>query len=204
MIRWFKTVFLLSAVLVVLGVPGVLAAWQYAHTPVPHIFDEMISGLGLFEYRPEDVVPDDEEASDAGENHLSLIEMILWEASYGLNATKKPILHNLLNKAGDVVYCSQNVQGGNLKHLMVDSTEGAERLYFVLAWVSDTEYHCYTMRYHDLTSKVVGSEIEVYKTVMTEDDKGVWSSPKSYYGHAKINDPEVVSRGIDVTTWRNN
>ena len=136
-----------------------------------------------------------------GENHYSLIEKILNEASYGLNATKKPIVHELLTKPGDVVYCNQTVQGGNLKHMLLDAAEGAEFLYFVVTKISDTEYHAFTF-VEDALGGPYGSEIEVYKTVMVCGDNGIWTAPNSYKGYAKINEPVVVSRGIDVTSWR--
>ena len=44
-----------------------------------------------------------------------------------------------MNQAGDVVYCEQNVQGGNLKHLIIDGT-AAYNLLFQIEYVSDTEY----------------------------------------------------------------
>ena len=182
-------------------VPGAYAFWEYAVLPSHSDADTFASDMGMFSYAPEQVMPGDKEASELGENHLDLVQIILYEASYGLNATKKPIIHNYLEEVGDVVYCSQHTTGGNLKHLMIDSSSETERLYFIITKISDTEYHTFTMRYEDLTTKTVGAEIEAYKTIMVKEN-GKWDATYSYRGMAKVNSPGTVSRGIDVTSWR--
>lgn len=184
------------------SVSGVFAFWQYSHL-APNIADGGItSGIKVFDYPPEEIVPGDDQSSSVGENHLLLINEIVYEASYGLNATKKPIIHNYLKNPGDVIYCSQNVQGGNLKHLMIDGVSEADKLYFVITKISDSEYHAFTMRYADITNNSVGTEIEAYKTVMLKDDAGEWAAKISYYGAIKVNAPGIVSRGVDVDSWR--
>jgi hypothetical protein len=94
------------------------------------------------------------------------------------------------------------VQGGNLKHVMIDGVYESDRLYFVLEKVSDTKYLAYTMRYYDIRDHSIGTEIEVYMTVLEEGSNGVWTATQSYQGYARVNDPSIVSRAIDVTTWR--
>lgn len=160
----------------------------------------MQSRLGVFDYPPEQILPDDNVSSSLGENHLLLITEIIENKSYGLNATKKPIIHNYLKKLGDVIYCSQKVQGGNLKHLMIDSVSEAERLYFVITEISDTEYHAFTMTYDDITDNPVGTKIVAYLTVLKETD-GEWAAAYSRRVLAEVNSPGVVSRAIGVTSW---
>ena len=180
---------------------GAFAVWQYAESDIEDVNVANDIVLVDFEYKPEEVLPGgDGIETPIGENHLLLIQEILNESSYGLNETKKPIIHNLLNGQGDVVYCDQNVQGGNLKHIMIDGVSESEKLYFVVEWVSDTEYNAYTLIANQLDG-AIGSEIPVYKTVLVEHD-GVWTADKSYFGYATIISPEQVSRAIDVTTWR--
>ena len=82
---------------------------------------------------------------------------------------------------------------------MIDSSSDTERLYFIITKISDTEYHTFTMRYEDLTTKTVGAEIEVFKTIMVKEN-GKWDATYSYRGMAKVNSPGTVSRGIDVTS----
>lgn len=188
--------------ILVMSLSGVYATWRYAVLKIPTTHENLNWSMTLFEYAPEEILPGGgTEVAPMGKNHYSLIEKVLNEASYGLNATKKPIIHGLLTKPGDVVYCNQTVQGGNLKHMLLDAAEGAEFLYFVITEISDTEYHAFTF-VEDALSGPYGSEIEVYKTVMVCGDNGIWTAPNSYKGYAKINEPVVVSRGIDVTSWR--
>ena len=203
MIRLFKSALVCGFLGAVLSISGVVAAWIYTTNHLASVDASLPSNVPVWEYKPEDIVPDDEEASKAGENHLSLIDIILNHVSYGLNATHKPIIHNYLKKPGDIIYCDQKVSGGNLKHLLVEYTYKSEKLYFVMTKISDTEYHCYTMRYSDIGTYPIGTEIEVYKTKMVRGEDGKWTAPVSYYGYAKVCDPGTVSRAIDITTWRN-
>ena len=189
--------------LLTVAVPGVFAYWRYSLNDPDDNVNGIVADMGIFSYPPEEILPDDEEASDLGINHWDLIQKILHEPSYGLNATKKPIIHTYLTQPGAVVYCSQHTTGGNLKHLMIDSLSSAQALYFVITEISDTEYHTFTFTYRDATDNPVGTEIVVYKTIMVKGDDKKWSAPTSYYGYAKVNDPgDKVDKAIDVTSWR--
>ena len=182
------------------AVSGAYASWVYASGPMnEEAFDGGVS-ITEFVYNPEEVLPDDNTSTQLGENHSDLIQNILFEASYGLNATKKPIIHNLLNQAGDVIYCQQNVQGGNLKHLMIDGT-GAYSLLFQIEYVSDTEYITYTYLASDVNNSEVGAEIEVYKTVVAKAPGQHWEATLSYHGKAKVIRGSGGIRGIDASTF---
>ena len=196
-----KYAVLIFSMVTMLAVPGVYAYWQYSHVPAYVEPQNVSSHVNEFYYPPEEIVPGDNNATSLGENHLLLITEIIEENNYGLNATKKPIIHNYLENPGDVIYCSQNVKGGNLKHLMIDGVEGANRLYFVVLMVSETEYHTFTMLYSDIEDNEVGTEIIAYRTVMREVD-GIWKSIYSHRGLAKVNDPGVVEKAIDASSWR--
>jgi hypothetical protein len=192
---------LVFSILLVFFIPGVFAFWGYG-SPIPGEPASFAASLMEFGYKAEEVLPGGGSVSaPVGENHLALIEKILNEPSYGLNATKKPIIHNTLSYPGAVIYCDQKVQGGNLKHLMIDRTSNAEKLYFVVSEVSDTEYNIFTLVANDLKGSI-GSEIEVYKTVVVKGTDNKWKATVSYHGYAKIVSPGKVSRAIDVSTWR--
>lgn len=198
-----KTKYLLPAccAMLVLLVGSVYATWQYALQRAPSANENVSLTLNEFFYKPEEVIPGGSIEAPLGEDHLELIEMILNEASYGVNATKKPIIHTVLSR-NHVIYCDQNVQGGNLKHLMIDSSENADRLHFVISKASDTEYHAFTFSYYDMRNGAIGSEIQVYKTILEKGANGRWTAPRSFIGVAKIFDPGIVSKSIDYTTWR--
>ena len=180
---------------------GAYATWKYAEYEVPNKYFSVDMGVSEegFYYPPEVVVPDNDNNS-VKENHLELINIILHEASYGLNATKKPIIHEYLDENGNVIYCNQNVQGGNLKHILTKQTN-AENVQFCITRISEAEYHTYTFSQNLLNATAYGNQIEVYKTVMVKDEDGVWSAPKSFKGVALVFDPGIVSRSIDISTW---
>ena len=195
-----KILALFFSLAMILSIAGVYATWRYTSGPPLAITTQTALSMVEFVYRPEEVVPGGDKPAEVGEDHMELLQLILHEASYGLNATKKPIIHTYLESVGDVVYCDQHTTGGNLKHLMVDGSENAERLYFLILKVSDTEYHTFTMLYSDI-QKPLNTEIDVYRTVMEKDENGKWDAPRSYLGTARVNSPAGVSRAIDVSSW---
>lgn len=196
-----KALSLCLGLLLLLSTGGAFAIWIYAGSPVSGNGYGASMDMNTFDYPPEVIIPGGEIEAPLGQNHLLLIEKILNEKDYGLNATKKPIMHTVLESDG-VLYCSQTVQGGNLKHLLIDSSVESEKLYFTMAKISDTEYHVFTFLADDL-DLAVGAEIPAYKTVMVKGENGKWTAPKSYKGYIKVNRPGVVNKGVDVTSFRN-
>ena len=198
-----KVMLVAMLVLIACSSVGVFATWNYSNNYTDGINSSTNIGTGLneFYYHPEEILPDDEEASQLGENHLELINSILYEVSYGLNATKKPIIHNTLNKVGDVLYCEQNVQGGNLKHLMIDGVAESSKLLFQIEYVSETEYITYTYVAAEIKATLTGQRVNAYKTVMKKGDDNEWYADLSYRGNAVVIDPNSVSKGLDSSTW---
>ena len=193
---------LLALCAVFVSIPGVLALWHFFVPPAP-ITVQAEAGVAVFDYPPEVVVPGGSTGVVAGQDHLDLLRLIVEDRTYGLNATKKTIIHDYLEDVGDVFYCGQHTSGGNMKEFFVDTNDESKLLYFVITKKSDTEYHTFTFRYVDITDNPVGTEIEVYKTIMTKEN-GVWGYTYSYRGWAKVNAPGVkwAPRGIDVKTYR--
>lgn len=182
---------------------GAYAMWTYTG-PVDDTQDSVQISLGIFEYKPEEVLPGDDNATELHENHNNLVISVVDHTSYGLNATKKPIIRNLLEDGAGIVYSNQNVSGGNLKHMMTSSSD-VEKLMFCVQYVTDTEYHTYTFADTYVKRENVGLEIQVYKTVM-EKQNNKWVATKSYAGKAKVAVVYSSSGGqlisIDVTTWK--
>lgn len=209
LVRRFVLVFAL--VIVTASIGGAYATFTYPAFDTPDLSVNNYLSLSHFEFSPDEVLPGGSGSGGAGgssdipvevgQDHMELIENILNHRSYGLNATKKPIIHNVLNIDDNVIYCDQNVQGGNLKHLAIDQSDNAQRLYFVVHRISATEYHTYTMLASD-TKKTEGSYIEVYRTVMVKGENKVWTAPYSQKGKAKVYDPgSIVDQAIDVHSF---
>lgn len=195
---------LLLFLLLSLTFGGTYAAWIYSNSVIDIRQPTPISPiLGEFVYKLDEILPGDQEASKLDENHVVLIQNILDEASYGLNATAKPIIHEYLGNYG-IVYSGQTTSGGNLKHILTHKTS-SEKLSFVVVKISDTEYHSFTFADRELygDSVVLGvTEITVYKSVMIRGENGIWTSPRSYVGVAVVHDPGIVDRSVDVAYWR--
>ncbi len=178
---------------------GVSAKWFYGATgPIQSISIQY--KLEDFYWEGSGLLPDNE-ANQYGENHIALLQKIIDDISYGLNTTEKPILHNYLEQVGDIVYCEQQVEGGNLKHLMLDGT-GAYALLFQVEYISATEYHVYTYSQEDATDNTIGTRIEVYQTIVAQTN-GKWDGVKTRIGSATVTDPYVkkVPRAISSVTW---
>ena len=180
---------------------GVFATWRYSNPDVAIQSQNVNVGVGIggFIYKPEQILPGIE-ADKLDENHLDLVNNILYEASYGLNATKKPVIHEYLSADNNVIYGNQNVSGGNLKHVLTNKT-GAENLQFAIKRISATEYHTYTFSETTLRNTMIGQTMLAYKTIMVKGEVGKWTATRSYQGVATVFDPGVVSKSINVNTF---
>ena len=189
---------LLTLLFAIVTTSGVFATWYYSIEISVGADREALIGIIEFEYKPEEVLPGEEQDTKLHENHFNLITSIVNHIDYGLNATKKPIVKELLLENHGVVYGDQNVQGGNLKHMLLNTSD-VNKLMYVVEYVSDTEFIAYTFSQNDLTSINVGQYIQVYKTVIKYSNK--WEATLSYEGRAKVFEPGIVSYSIEVKTW---
>lgn len=181
---------------------GVYAIWRFSEESAATAKADVDVFLSEFEYAPEELLPGGDIQATLGENHLALITKIVEDLKYGLNSDSKTVIHDTLKNPGDVIYCDQKVTGGNLKHVMLDGLPAAERLYFVITKISNTEYHTFTMKYADMLATPAGSPVKAYKTVMVKDGAGVWKATLSYVGEANVNAPGIVVKGIDPTSFK--
>jgi len=107
---------------------------------------------------------------------------ILENPKGGLNSDKGTLEQAVQSRS--VVHSSQNVQGGNLKHLFV--TEECELLDFIVEYVSDTEFHLYMYEAAGATVANIGrTRIRVFKSILVNEN-GVWDSHEAQAGHAAV------------------
>lgn len=165
--------------------------------------------LQEFEYTPDEVLPggdQNDQEVEVGQNHNSLIDRIVNHVTYGLNATKKPIVKDLLLEDGlKAVYSNQTVSGGNLKHILIDDAS-MEALDFAIKYETDTFFTAYTFASKYLTNSQVGQTIEVYKTDIVLEN-GRWVAKRSYKGTAVVSKVFVQNKqivNIDVFGWKDN
>ena len=182
------------------------AQWFY-HDPTIMFNQDVDTNVNLveFEYTPDEVLPggsaNDQEVI-VGNNHMMLIKNIVDHVTYGLNATSKPIVRELLEKGANVVYSNQSVSGGNLKHMLLNDSS-MEALDFAVKYETSSFYTAYTFASKYLSSSYIGTTIEVYKTDLVYEN-GKWVAKRSYLGTAKVarvtgGNKQIVN--IDVSTW---
>lgn len=194
------------------SIGGVWASWRYVRIDVESISVDTSVSITDFGYKPEEVLPD-QEYDKIKENHVYLINNILYYTSYNINTGNKKVIHDYLDEYG-VIYGNQNVSGGNLKHVLAASDSVSGGIQFAMSKISDTEYHTFTFSQNDLDNAEDGiysltdNCIEVYKTVMiyAENDKGTmeWQAVRAYQGKAKTtwcstDKGRVFS--INISTW---
>lgn len=196
----FKFIVVFIAILTIITTSGVFAIWRYAREDIDDLTDQIQLSVDNFHYTPEDVLPDDNQ-NELKENHYELVMNILNESKngYGLNVTKKTVIHDVLDDDG-IIFGNQNVEGGNLKHIFIDKTNSAGVM-FVIVKISDTEYHNYTFSLNDLNTANLGDYIEVYKTNLIKNDDNLWTAPVSFRGRAKVYNPVTVERSVNHDTW---
>lgn len=184
--------------------PSVNATWTYTKEVGESDYDLGYIGMSEFTYAPEEVLPGDKESTELHENHMNLLKNIVNHIDYGLNATKKPIVRELLEDGAGVVYSNQNVTGGNLKHMLLGSSD-VESLMFCVQYITDTEYHVFSFSGIYVKRENVGTYIDVYKTI-TSYNGTKWEATRSYSGTAAIDvvyangTEQLVS--IDISTWK--
>ena len=186
---------------------GLNAQWLYPDMSLNLNNDTDLNvNLVEFEYTPDEVLPggDNQEQVIVGENHLMLIQNVVDHVTYGLNATDKPIVRELLLEGASVVYSNQKVSGGNLKHMLV-SDSSMEKLDFAVKYETDTFFSTYTFESKYLyDTYYVGQTIDVYKTDMVCEN-GVWIAKRSYKGTAKLALVKADGKqimNIDVFSWK--
>ena len=207
-IKYFS---LLLCLLTILSIGGAFATWKYADLSADEVNQDLSLSLSVFEYPPEQILPGgDTEQAQLGENHLKLVELVLWEdkKGYGLNINNNVLIHQYL-KNNKVVYSNQKISGGNLKFIL-DPHNNTHGLYYCVEKIDNSLYYVYTFDVDELATASGTTEyITVYRTSLVKTDE--WRSTVSYLGIAQTKslssmgvsaDSQSLRYSIDVTTWR--
>lgn len=174
---YFLTVSLL--VLCVL-IGGALAQWVFSGSANPAEAENGVD-INPFYYKPQEVLPDEDESADLQENHMDLLMKILNDNKYGLNYSNT--LDNAVN-LHQLLRSQENISGGNLKHLF--TTNESKLLDFTIEYVSDSKYILYTYEDDDLASGALNdTRITVFKIVLAYTN-GKWDAEGAVEGHSII------------------
>ena len=169
---------------------GVYATWDYYSNTLPKSNDLSVR-INEFAWAPEEVLPDDEEATENDINHMAILDEILFNSKMGLNmrigAIDSPVEKNTTSHYGETI------QGGNLKHL-IDASEGGRNLGFVLEYVNEESFYGYSFY---RINQENGSYIQAFKTLyaintdpkldVNNDKKtDLWCAVSSQRGYAMV------------------
>lgn len=174
------TVFLklLIVLLIVASIGGTYATWRYAEEKAENNNDLMNIKINEFTWAPEEILPTDK----PGENYIELLKSILENNKAGLNSNKDTLENAVLKDV--IVHSSQNVQGGNLKHLFISSA--SRELDFVVEYIEDDQFAVYMFDNKDVNNGLVDvTFIKVYKTILIQEN-GVWTGKESQLGYAVL------------------
>ena len=197
--RWMtsttKHLFALTVIILLSSVAGVYADWVYALRPCDDTVASTNVILSDFVWAPEEILP----TETPGENYMDLLESILNNTKGGLNSNKDTLENAVLRY--DLVHSSQNVQGGNLKHLFI--TEESRELDFLVQYVADEEFHVYIFEKDDVENGSVNrTNIKVYKTILVVEN-GKWIGLESQLGYALlryVKGNQYIA--VDPTEWQ--
>lgn len=185
---------LLCLLLTLATVGGAFGAWIYATDPPEPKDEDVPLTLNVFVWAPEEILP----TVTPGENYLVLLDSIMENSKGGLNSSKD-VLHKAVMTNG-AVHSSQNVQGGNLKHLF--TTEESKLLSFVTQKVTTTEIHVYMYEDSAVDLGITDvTRVPVYKTIIVEEN-GTWKAQQSIFGYATVRYMTAFStKAIDPEEW---
>ena len=187
-------------IIFIFSITGVWATWTYSISPTQGITGQIGVGMSEFKWEGSEVLPDDVK----GENHLALLEKIVYDENIGLNNPNSQ-LNGYIDDRIDSVYNRDYfgsmavTGGGEIEQLF--GTEAAD-LCFIVRVISDTEYHVFTT-FEDLGtqgSSFLGSNTKagspniaigewiypVYRTILKrENANSDWVTELTQCGMAK-------------------
>ncbi len=173
-----KALAICLTILITLSLSGAFAAWYYCETPLASESDDTNFSLSIFTWKPEEILPTEK----PGENYMVLLDSILNNSKGGLNSGKGTLEN--ATKKDRIVHSSQNVQGGNLKHLFV--TEPCKELDFIVQYITATEFHVYMYEENDVNAGTVNvTQIKFFKTILVETN-GEWTAQESQLGYSTM------------------
>ena len=167
-------------------VAGVTATWTYAREPALSVVENVPIAMGVYNWDGAEELPED---SSGGENHIALVERIVY-STYGLNNSSShlnDVIEKRKSEAKDTASSVAPTQGGNLKDLF--NTSEMQKLDFLLWFVFDEQgqvisYELFTFETSILGTKEGVRVTPVYRTLVVLDENGKWKPSHSEKGSA--------------------
>lgn len=196
--RLFSKILLsLLCVTAVASVAGVSASWHYTNGEYKTAEQNSSIALTAYHWDGADELPED---SNIGENHLALVERIVY-SSEGLNTASShlnDVIQSRINNSKDTASSVAPTQGGNLKPLF--NTSEIAKLDFLLWFIFDEQkqvvsYEVYTFETDILGKKESVRVKPVYRTIIEPAQDGKWKATHSEKGSAETIKYDVQQGG---------
>lgn len=165
------------------------STWQYAQEKLKDITQMANTTLKVFEYEPEEVLPDDE----IGKNHVALVEDLIGDNNgNGLN-NPNSYLNQQIKKRQNIWYRDLDTLGS----MGVDQQDELEKIFtldsknlsFLIQFVNDTTYYIFTTEVefgeNGAPNYKIGEEYisPIYRTLV-KNINGIWEAQTSAKGYA--------------------
>ena len=187
----------LLCVTAVASVAGVSASWHYTNGEYKTAEQNSSIALTAYHWDGAEELPED---SKIGENHIALVERIIY-SNQGLNTASShlnDVIKSRINNSKDTASSVAPTQGGNLKPLF--STAEMEKLDFLLWFIFDEQkqvvgYELFTFETDILGNKEGVKITPVYRTVIELAQDGNWKATHSEKGSAETIKYDVQQGG---------
>lgn len=187
---WFKWIVISLGFTMLVTSSETYSTWRYAQEKVESITGSPTKILNVFEYAPEEVLPDDV----MGENHVVLVTALVGEEN-GLNDPDSYLneqIETRQNPSIPILFTSRDTLGsmGKLQESELEKLFSLEskNLSFLIQFISDTIYYIFTTEV-DLgedgaPNYAIGTVISpIYRTIVEKID-GTWVTQTSAKGYA--------------------
>ena len=186
---WFKWIVFSLGFIMLITSSRAYSTWRYAQEKVESITGSPATILNVFEYPPEEVLPDDV----MGENHVVLVSDLVGNEK-GLNNPDSYLNEQIASrqKGGlfkpkrDTLGSMGVDQGSELEKLF--SLE-SENLSFLIQFINGDTYYIFTTEVdlgeNGAPNYAIGTVVSpIYRTIVEKNSDGVWETKTSAIGYA--------------------
>lgn len=188
--RTFLKFSLISLLFIIIIISSsVYSTWCYANDSVANTTGLVGVTLQVFEYAPEEVLPED----DDGKNHVELVNNLV-EGENGLNNPNSYLNAQIKNRQNGGLFKPKRDTLGSMGVDQGDELEelfslASQNLSFLIQFIDDSTYYIFTTEVdlgeNGKPNYKIGEEYiaPIYRTIV-EKINGVWTSQTSAKGYA--------------------
>ena len=210
----YKWILLLLGFSMLVTSYSVYSSWLYAQGKVAYVIGTPSKTLNVFEYAPEEVLPDDV----MGENHVVLLQDLVGDEK-GLNKPDSYLNKQIKTRQNGGFFKPKRDTLGSMGADQSDELENlftleSKNLSFLIKFVSDTTYYIFTtdveLGENGNPNYKIGEEYisPIYRTIV-EKINGTWVTQTSakgyalsaYYEESRLEANKTKIPSFDPDTW---